>query len=165
MKRNLIALASVALVCISSLLLASENRRSEDISLALAVEEFNISTLRQREEAGQPPLTEDEVIAAIRLWHLTDKTELPTEVRDRVREIAESRVVPPNAVLGRVAGSYEHGYHFYVYRVILNIVGPGEQPPVNVVIRDRLISSRRIRPEEQRELDRRFSARTRSQSP
>ncbi len=158
MKWNLVALGSIVLVGISSALMGSEHRRSEEISLALAVEEFNLKTLRQREEAGQPPLKEEEVIAAIRSWYLTEKTDLPEEVRSRVREIAESRVMPPNAVIGRVAVHYERGYHFEVYRVILNVAGPGAQPPANVVVRNQFISSRKIRPEEQRELDRSLTA-------
>ena len=151
MNRILVALASVTLVWISSVF-ASEHRRSEDISIAFAVEEFNLRNRQLSESARQPPLTEDEVIAGIRFWQISENEDLPEEVRDRVRDIAETRVMPPAAVLAVAAVHYQDGYRFEGYRVILNVVAPEQRPvnAVNIVIRNHFISSRKIRPEEQR---------------
>ena len=150
MQRKSFAFA-LTLVCASGLLFASENRRSEDVSLERAVTEFNLRNDQQREHAGQLPLTEDEVIAAIRSWRPAKKPKVSKSLRNRVRAIAETRVMPPGAVLGRVAGHYHDGYRFEVYRIMLNVVGSETELPANVVIRDHFISSRKLSPKERRE--------------
>ncbi|WP_372720640.1 hypothetical protein [Novipirellula sp.] len=149
---------ALTLICVSNLVLASEDRSSKDISLALAVEGFNLRNDQQREQAGQLPLTEEEVVAAVRSWQPGEKPKVSNDLRNRVRAIAETRVMPPGALLGRVAVHYQSGYRFEVYRIMLNVVGSETELPANVVVRNHFISSRKIRPEEQRELDESLAA-------
>lgn len=151
MQRSSIALASLALFFAACPLWADDTRK--EISLSLAVREFNQRTSQQRNALGQLPLTEDEVVAAIRCWHAAENPPLSEEMQARFREVAESQVMPPDAYLAVVQVSLERGFHYEVWKVLLTIQN-GQKPGAILRIRDQLISSRKIRPEEQRELDR-----------
>jgi hypothetical protein len=155
MQRTSIALASLALFFAACPLWADDSRK--EISLSLAVKEFNQRTSQRRDTAGQLPLTEDEVVAAIRRWHPAENPPLSEEMQARFQEVAESRVMPPDAYFAVVQVSHVRGYRYEVWKVLLTLK-TGEKSGAILCIRDQCISSRKIRPEEQRELDRQFSA-------
>ncbi len=69
---------------------------SEAVPLAEAVAAFNRSDSMNQPGENEPPLTVDEVVAAIRTW---DRRRHPVddEVYELIKEIAESRTMPPNA--------------------------------------------------------------------
>ncbi len=68
--------------------------------LSDAVREFNAANADNPLSKGQPPLTDDEVVAAIR-WTTRDRTALGLEAADfqALTSIAESRLLPPGARL------------------------------------------------------------------
>ena len=107
------------LILTTSFALADDSAKEQ--SLADAVKTFNEKALRSRIGKVQPPLTEDEVIAAILGW----KNEQPKASKayyDVIQKVAHTRTLPPNANLSFFASySDGKGYHFDVWWIDISI--------------------------------------------
>ena len=117
--------------------------------LSEAVEAFNEWAAGDRIGKGQPVLTEDEVIAAIR-WAMLDRSALPIseETRRALPAAAETRRLPAGFVLESLNG-YEPNDRvtFDVWSVRLRV--PREPDGTTAItIRERMLRSRLIGPRE-----------------
>lgn len=114
-----------------------------------AVRQFNAMTASQKIGKDEPPLTVDEVVAAIRGW-IPSEIPVQPEILKIYQEIAESRILPPGAELrATIRWIGYNDYHFDVWWVDLR-VGPVQRAQRDPVlgygyvfrIRDRKIHSR-----------------------
>jgi hypothetical protein len=71
-------------------------------------------------------------------------------------EIAETETLPPNAYLTVLRGTYTDTHYCEVFDIQLTYM-TGAKSHVTIPIRQTSISSRKIRPEERRELDEKFA--------
>ena len=139
--------------------LTGDARGQSRVDLDKAIEEFNRKAQANEIGAKQPPLTMEEVVAAIRRW---DREKLgPTHgARDEYDEIARSQSLEKNDSISFIDswGPLKIGeeyYYFDVWWIDLRIEraevadGLGRTPGrFNLRIRDRTISSRKLTPEE-----------------
>ena len=122
-------------------------------SLKTAVENFNQKALRHSIGKTQPPLTEDEVVAAIRGWIPEHTPGVTDDVYDRFQEIAESRVLPYGAELSFCPSWRGYrGFRFEVSWIDL-FIKTGEKAGYKFRIRDQKISSRKMTPDEIAEIE------------
>ncbi len=141
-------LATVHVVC------RGETTNVVSTALADAVKAFNAEASMDRVGKDQSPLTEDEVVAALRGW-IRDKVPASDEIYDAYQTIAETRKLPEGSRLTRTTRwSGYNGYHFTVWWVDLNI-RTGENTGYTYRIRDRKITSRPLRDDERQRLQRR----------
>ena len=109
-------------------------------SLSDAVKQFNAKAAKDPIGAKEPPLTEDEVVAAIRGW-IRSETKVDDKTYATYIMIINSRKLPEGASLGFTTGwSGYHGYDFTVWWIDLN-VKTGPRTGYTYRIRSRLISS------------------------
>lgn len=129
------------------------------VSLADAIAEFNDRAAANLIGRDQPPLTEDEVIAAIRgidREHGRPRR-MSDEVYEALQKIAATRMLPSNAQL-EFTNSWitRNGFHITVWWADL-VIMTGEKTGYGYRLRDRKVSSRpltdREREEYKRELD------------
>ncbi|MEM7576724.1 MAG: hypothetical protein AAF328_04535 [Planctomycetota bacterium] len=100
---------------------------SADVSLAAMVEAFNAKAADDPTGQGQPPITVDEVVAAIRGWIPDLGPDIDDATFDRYQQIAETGVVPPGTVLGSMTRWHGYrGFVFQVWWVDLNLPSDGE---------------------------------------
>src|SRR5262245_13751413 len=66
--------------------------------LEVAVSEFNLRQLEHSRGKLQPPLTTDEVVAAIRGW-IRERAPVSDEIYETFQEIAKIGELPPRATL------------------------------------------------------------------
>jgi hypothetical protein len=122
-----------------------------DVSIAEAVKQFNVRAQADAVGKTQPPLTSDEVIAAIRGWipeeHPKCEYYLP-----QFRKIAETGIIPVGSYLDFIPGwiGYQ-GYDYEVWWVDLFVPGTAEQKAAHHAgyrfrLRAQMISSRPHRP-------------------
>src|SRR5688500_5611643 len=78
---------------------ALQDDAASETPLKAAVENFNQKARMNLIGKTQPPLTEDEVVAAIRGWIPKHTPGVTDEVFDLFQEIAESRELPDGAEL------------------------------------------------------------------
>lgn len=95
MLRLLIAPVA-ALILVSNPLAGDE--KPKDMTLADAVKEFNERAQNDATGKAQPPLTEDEAIAAIRGW-IRKQVPVPDDVYKVYQTIADTRKLPDGADL------------------------------------------------------------------
>jgi hypothetical protein len=113
-------------------------------SLELAVERFNTEACTHHVGKSQLPLTEAEVIAAIRGWNPKRTPGVTDDVYNRFQDIAESRVLPEGARLSHCSSwSGYRGFHFKVWWIDLTIK-TSETSGYTFRIRDQKISSRKL---------------------
>ncbi|MHC4168207.1 MAG: hypothetical protein ACYSWQ_14720 [Planctomycetota bacterium] len=113
-------------------------------SLEVAVEGFNAEARTHPVGKSQLPLTEAEVIAAIRGWIPKTTPGVTDDVYNRFQDIAESRVLPEGAHLSHCsAWTGYRGFHFTVWWIDLNIK-TSETAGYTFRIRDQKISSRKL---------------------
>lgn len=135
---------------------AQPPERKDPISLHQAIERFNQREAKQYSEIDQRLLTDTELISALRRLPLTHKEQMDRPGFRELLEIAESETLPPNAYLTVLRGAYTDTHYCEVFDIQLTIL-TGKKSHLTVPIRQTSISSRRIRPEERRELDARFA--------
>jgi hypothetical protein len=121
-----------------AMFLVLERGQSNDKrSLKQAVASFNQEAARNSIGRAEPPLTEDEVVAALRGW---DRKQM--EVDDPTyaifQKIADSRNLPRSAKLRFTTGWEYNGYDFTVWWVDLDVAKDGGGYTFR--IRDRKIS-------------------------
>lgn len=131
--------------------------RKDEISLHSAVEEFNQREAKKYTDAAQQPLSEKELIAAIRRMTETARAHKGQPAFSEMRKIAETEILPRNAYLTTLRGVYTETHFFEVFDIQLTLV-TGKDSHLTLPIRQITLSSRKIRPEEQRELDVKFAA-------
>ncbi len=129
---------------------AAERPAGGSTPLADAVKAFNEKAAEDPIGKDQPPLTVDEVVAAIRAWNRLEVPEFPDQVCDAFTQIAQTRSLPPGAAFESLNGWFPGGdYHFdvwWVRVVVTNRDGRG----FSFVIRERMIRSRTVDEELQR---------------
>ena len=123
-------------------------------SLAEAVRSFNRAAIERPEGKAQPPLTEEEVVAAVR-WSLLDRKKLPVtdETFATLSAIPEGRRLPPGFDLELLTG-YEPNDRvtFDVWSIRLRL--PSESgDTTGVTIREQMIRSRPIGEGERRVIE------------
>ena len=107
--------------------------------LAEAVKALNAKAAKDIIGKGQPPLTEQEVVASIRIWR--GKRPASDEVFQVFQAIAETRRLPKGAKFRYFAVCTGHrGFNFVVWWVNLRIP-TGERTGYSHRIRSRMISS------------------------
>ncbi len=117
---------------------------SKSGSLEAAVEGFNAEACTHHVGKTQPPLTEAEVIAAIRGWVPKTTPDITDEVYNRFQDIAESRVLPDGARLSHCSSwTGYRGFRFKVWWIDLSIK-TSETEMYTFRIRDQKISSRKL---------------------
>ena len=118
-----------------------------DVSIAEAVKQFNVRAQENAVGKTQPPLTPDEVLAAIRGWipgeHPGCEIFLP-----RFNKIAETEIIPAGSFLDFIPGWVGYkGYDYKVWWIDLFVPGTDEQKIAhhwgyNFRLRAQMISSR-----------------------
>jgi len=96
----------------------------KEVTLAEAVKGFNRRAQENATGKTQPPLTEDEVVAAIRAW---DREEEPAtdEIYKAYQAIADTRKLPAGATFEFITKwSVFNGHEFGVWWINLEITGP-----------------------------------------
>lgn len=143
--------ASICLVSIVSSFAMPHAAEPTTVSLANAVKTFNDLACEDSIGKDQPPLTQDEIIAAIR-WSLLHKDKLPVSDKNlrTLSSIADSHELPQGFELEVLRG-YEPNdrEEFIAWSVRLRIPA---NPNGNtcILIRERMISSRLIGEEERK---------------
>ncbi len=113
-------------------------------TLSAAVAKFNQQTRTHPVGKSQLPLTEDEVIAAIRGWIQEHTPGVTDKIYNAFQEIAESLKLPDGAEFTFCAGwTGYRGYRFDVWWIDLSIP-TGENEGFSFRIRDQKISSRKM---------------------
>ncbi len=116
-----------------------------DISVDDAVKEFN--TRAQRDPIGekQPPLTAEEVIAAIRGWD-REKEPIDGAAYEKIKKIADTGRMPRGAFLRFIPGWLAYkGYDIDVWWIDLQIGLEKNPPEEGVWDSELVIPARRIR--------------------
>jgi hypothetical protein len=131
---------------------APEKKAAEATSsLAEAIRGFNQRAPEYKNGKAQPPLTEDEVIAALR-WAVMHRKELPIseETRQTVERITETKQLPPNFDLELLTDYEPDGrVVFEVWSIRLRV--PREpHGTYAITIRETMIRSRVMGPEERK---------------
>ncbi len=150
-------LATACVVALGAVIAASafaaQSDTTETVSLKAAVEDFNQKARTHPIGKSQPPLTEDEVIAAIRGWIPEDTPRVTDDIYDKFQEIAESRELAKGADLSfRPGWTGYRGYSFKVWWIYLSIK-TGKNTGYTFRIRDQKISSRKMTPDELGEIE------------
>lgn len=120
----------------------------EPTALNHAVAQFNAQVNRVSEIGRtQPPLTVDEIVAAIRAWD-TKQNPIQPELHAIFEMITETRTLPPGSEIDVTTGwNPGRGYRYTVWWVNLNVSAPNPDKEDSRVgyayrIRDRKLSSR-----------------------
>lgn len=90
------------------------------IALKDAVAEFNKRAGQSAIGAEQPPLTEDEVVAAIRNWDL-EHYKIDKEMHAIFTAIAAKKMMPKTATLDFISQFNTERFHFDVWQIALEI--------------------------------------------
>jgi hypothetical protein len=94
------------------------------IPLGLAIADFNRRAHADRVGAGEPALTENEIVAAVRAWigGAAEPTRLPAQVAQELRMIAAQRTMPKGSYLRFIPGLVaEDGYDVDVWWIDLQL--------------------------------------------
>jgi len=147
MRRLIVALLAL-MFAIAAGTVYSVNNATNSTSLEQAVERFNAEARTHHVGKSQLPLTEAEVIAAIRGWIPQTTPGVTDEVYNQFQDIAESRVLPESARLSHCsAWTGYRGFHFRVWWIDLTIK-TSETGGYTFRIRDQKISSRKLTADE-----------------
>jgi hypothetical protein len=127
--------------CVAIAVAATGYAADDKRPLSEAIADFNARAAKNEVGKVQPPLSEAEVIAAIRGW---DRTRIPVadETYSAFQDIAETGLLPPGAhlrFLTRWTG-FKH-YDFDVWWADL-VITTGERKTYTYRIRDQKIASR-----------------------
>jgi len=133
-------------VCISTLVIAGGNAALADTPnpLAKAIQEFNQKSLADAIGKDQPPLSEAEVVAAIRLSEKATFAEASDSLFQTFKEIAATRQLPPGAsieVLTRIDLGGE--FIFDVWYVRLSLPRP-DGGTYSFAIRRQVVGSKSV---------------------
>lgn len=105
-----------------------------------AVKKFNANFHTDATGAIQPPLTEDEVVAAIRVW-IRDYATIPNEVYEAYQKVADTKRMPPGARLTARTSIVVNDYYVEDWRIKLTLQFSGQKEH-DFLIRDQKIRCR-----------------------
>lgn len=146
--RRIAAVLLVVMFAVAAGTVYPVNTATNPNSIELAVERFNAEARTHHVGKSQLPLTEDEVVAAIRSWIPQETPGVTDEVYNQFQDIAELRVLPKGARLSHCSSwTGYRGFHFKVWWIDLSIK-TGETGGYTFRIRDQKISSRRLTADE-----------------
>jgi hypothetical protein len=139
-----IVAVSLTLMCQTG---AGQPSPQKSPQLADAIKAFNENAAKDPIGKDQPPLTEEEVIAAIRDWERPKDSPLSDEMYEVFKRIAETRTLPPTAEFEKLTG-YDRGGAFIldVWSVRIRMYRP-DRSSYAVIIRERMIRSRTLEEE------------------
>jgi hypothetical protein len=134
MKRRGIARCFVAIAIISSLAPASAQQKADSVeaelarvgyptkvSLAEAVHDFNRRAEKDSIGRTQPPLTLEEVTAAIRAWNREDDP-IAKSAYDVFQTVARTAIVPKGCYIRYIPGLIgRNGYDFDIWWIDLQV--------------------------------------------
>lgn len=153
--RNALSLIVLLILAFTGVcpLRAAEPEPDGSTSLADAVGTFNERALKNPIGKEQPPLTEEEVIAAIR-WSDLDRKQLPVSDEEyrAFRNIADTRRLPKGSEFEVLTG-FEPNQKFVFEAWSVRIRMPKENGSYAFVIRERMIRSRLIGAEERKVIE------------
>lgn len=113
----------------------------QEVTLDRAVREFNAKAKDNAVGKSQPPLTADEVVAAIRGW-IRERDPVKDYMYGEFQKIAQRGALPPQAELSFTTGWHGfNGFDFDVWWVDLT-VSDGKGGGYTYRIRDQKLSSR-----------------------
>lgn len=120
-----------------------------------AIREFNARAAGQPNGRDQPPLTEEEVVAAIRFGMLVDRENVPVNDAEAAAllEVAEMLRLPAGwefEVLTGFRPNDEVEFEAWSVRIVFPRIGGNSDYTYAFVIRDRWLRSTRIGPEERK---------------
>ncbi len=154
MKRVMSISVAVAAAFVAVSVYAIQDDAAKSNSLKAAVEDFNAKARMDPTGKSQPPLTENEVIAAIRGWVPEYTASVSDDVYAQFQQVAESGELPEGAGLSFCSGwDGYRGYSFSVWWIDITLK-TGEKSGYTFRIRDQKISSRKMTPDELAELER-----------
>ena len=139
---------SLTLICPLN---AGQQSRQQSLPLADAIKAFNEKAAEHPIGKDQPPLTEEEAIAAIRAWERPkSKDPVSDEMYEAFKKIAETRTLPPNASFETETGYQPRGaFVFDIWSVRIRMFRP-DRSSYGFELRNRIIRSRTL----EEELDR-----------
>jgi hypothetical protein len=108
--------------------------------LAKAIEAFNAESLKDEDGRNQPPLTEEEVVAAIRVWKPASGKVISKELAATLESISEGKRWPEGSNLAGLTQKFNgKPFLFRGWWVILQV--PGMEDQQSIMIRERLLRS------------------------
>jgi hypothetical protein len=127
---------------------ADQPSRQESLTFADAIKTFNTKAAEHPIGKDQPPLTEEEAIAAIRAWeHTKSKWPMSDEMYEAFKKVAETRTLPPNASFYWETGYQPGGaFVFDIWSVRLRMSRP-DGSAYDIDLRSRYIRSRTLEEE------------------
>ncbi|WP_145282934.1 hypothetical protein [Rosistilla oblonga] len=134
-------------------LMAQPPEQKDDISLHQAVMTFNQREARHFSETEQ---SENELVCALRRLPLTARGQMGQPGYRELLQMAENETLPLNAYLTILRVAYTDTHYCAVFDIQLTFK-IGEKSHLTVPIRQVALSSRKIRPEERRELEQRVA--------
>lgn len=100
-----------------------------------AVDQFNQKHEQQRVECGQPPLTKDELIAALRIGLRRDATRLNDARRKSIQRTLRTGIMPKGAAINLTSGWDLGELYCDIYHITVSYYG------LDIDVRNVLISS------------------------
>ena len=132
------------MTCIAYLLALEPPRTSTGTELDIAIETFNQQATEDPIGAQQPPLTHEEVVAAIRFWDRDDHPEVSDAMVARFKHIAVSNRMPASAAFETITAFDPGGdFVFDTWSVRIRIKRPNGSSYA-FVIRERVLASRTL---------------------
>lgn len=139
----------VALMFAISLRLLTAAPDTQDTPLSDAIAAFNKKALNDPIGAKQPPLTMDEVVAAILLWERSADILVSDDLFASFKRIAETKSLPTTAEFARLTG-YDRGSQVFDVWSVRVRMKRADGSSYEFLIRERVVGSRTIREELER---------------
>ena len=104
MNRYSVICCAVCVLAVLKLSWSAESPADSPNDLATAIAAFNAKSLESSTGKDQPPLTEDEVLGAIRLAERADNRDAPDAQFLAFKRISQTRQLPPKAEIEVLTG-------------------------------------------------------------
>ncbi|MEM9280548.1 MAG: hypothetical protein AAGA96_01860 [Verrucomicrobiota bacterium] len=146
MKTRILKLVLIYLFC-TGVAGYGADEDSAGTQLSEAITSFNEKSKSDSIGASQPPITEEEVVAAILLWERPPNAPISEELLASFRDIAASKVLPDNASFESLNG-YDRGcsHVFDVWSVRVRMERE-DGSSYAFVIRERVLGARTLEEE------------------
>ena len=137
---RLLFTAAVAYIATAASMASWADERSAPKAMKLdsAIAAFNKTASKSERGAAQPPLTEDEVVAAIRAWD-EEQFKIGKPLKAVYESIANDRILPEGSQIEALSQYDMNGYHFTAWDIILEVRSGDEG--YRFPIRRRVLSS------------------------
>jgi hypothetical protein len=138
-------LASVLVLAVTGAMASAEPSSTPGVPLQKAIADFNAQAALDPIGKDQPPLTEEEVLAAIRLAEPSDFPAAPVFTFQAFKQIATTRSLPRDASVDLLTG-IDPGNDFVFDVWYVRIMLPKEEGgSYSFTIRNRIIRARPVR--------------------